>query len=1127
MRGRVFLSTVVSVFLLVQVGHAQTSGTISGFVQDESKAVLPGVDIQAAQEGTGLLRSVVSTETGAYTIPLLPPGRYTVTFSLPGFQTVTSKDITVNATERVTVNAMLHVAGSSTAVDVSAGAQLVQAESTSLGRVIDERLTVALPLPTKNYTQLLALSTGASAPVADTATLGRGSVNISSSGARLVANGFMLDGVDANNIHQNMAKENTVGSNGAPVPSTEVIQEFKVQTSQYDAQSGRNAGSSVNVMTRSGTNQIRGVLFYYLRNDLLNANNFFFNKTGTPRPVLRQNQWGATIGGPIKHDKTFFFLGYQGTRQINGASTGDSQRSLVLPSIPQVRNAATLGAAFGDLAGRNGGTKIAPDGSNINPVALALLNYKLADGSYLVPSPQRSGPGVNYSLSIPARFREEQITLNLDHDFSATQRLSFRVFGSNDPQSKPFAQSNNPSGFQIDQDFKNRNVVVTDVWTINPKLVNEGRVGWNTPFGAITLPNGPYLQDIGMTRVNAVTVPQIPSITVTGAFTLGYGGSSPQTIDPTTWTFQDTLSLTKGAHTMRVGGEFRKHQTNVWTAALRGSMTFQSFPDFLLGLPGGTGGTGVQFGNINSVSLISGIADFDWRAFDVGTFIQDDWKVSPRLTLNLGLRHDYMTFMWDKLGHTGNFDPRKFVQPATGGQTSSGFVMPENAPNPFGLPVVPKTLVDRTPNKNFAPRIGLAWRPMESRPLVLRSGYGIFYERISNQWILQAASTPNIRTNLSASGADAAYATFQKPFRDIPPIEGHPRLPVVYGPPFNADRALLSATPIDPEASTPYLQQYSLNLQYEVMHDLLLEAGYVGSKGTKLPITHLINQAELASPEHPVNGWTVNTAANAAERVPYLGFSPSGLTMNRTSSDSRYNSLQTSLTKRFSRGLQFLMSYTLSKSLDNNSGASGSTTSSVNGDQTKMWQHKALSDFDRTHRFVISYVYQIPAWGFGLNDTSLGRKFFSGWQISGVTLKQSGAPFSITDGSGALFYGVPSNANWVAGATVKTATLSGPTKDRLTRYFDTSAFTRAGNFFGDTGRNILRGPGQANVDVAIAKSTHVREAAEVEWRAEIFNALNTTNFSNPASAVESSSFGQITTTASNARLIQFGLRIIY
>jgi hypothetical protein len=270
-----------------------------------------------------------------------------VSFSLDGFQTRNYREITVNATERVTLNVTLNLAEVTTSVDVSAEAPLVQTETTALGRVIDERMIASLPLPTKNYTQLLALSPGAAASIADTAALGRGSINISSSGARVVANSFTLDGVDANNIHQNLASENTVGSNGAPVPSTEVIQEFKVQTSQYDAQSGRNGGASINVVTRSGTNQFRGAAYWNARRDAWNANTFFFNLTRTPRPVLRQNQGGATLGGPLRRDRTFFFLGYQGTRQVNGASLSTSQRSLILPQLSDVRTPQALGSIFG------------------------------------------------------------------------------------------------------------------------------------------------------------------------------------------------------------------------------------------------------------------------------------------------------------------------------------------------------------------------------------------------------------------------------------------------------------------------------------------------------------------------------------------------------------------------------------------------------------------------------------------------------------------------------------------------------------------------------------------------------------------------------------------------------------
>src|SRR5579884_3221110 len=255
--------------------QTQTTGSITGSIKDQTGAFLPGVEIKGEQEGTGQAHDTISNETGTYTLPLLPPGRYTVTFTLPGFRTIITRSIVVNATEKITLDGTMQVANLGTTVEVSSAAQLVQSETTTLGRVIDERMTTSLPLPTKNYTQLLALSAGASAPLADTAALGRGSMLISSNGGRQVSNTFLLDGVDANNIHSNAAEQNGVGSNGVPIPSTEALQEFKVQTGQYDAQYGRNAGASINVVTKSGTNNFHGALFEYLRNDIFNANNYF------------------------------------------------------------------------------------------------------------------------------------------------------------------------------------------------------------------------------------------------------------------------------------------------------------------------------------------------------------------------------------------------------------------------------------------------------------------------------------------------------------------------------------------------------------------------------------------------------------------------------------------------------------------------------------------------------------------------------------------------------------------------------------------------------------------------------------------------------------------------------------
>jgi hypothetical protein len=398
------------VFGLLAVGPApsQTTGTVTGTVTDISNAVVPGVKVVAAGKTTGERRETNTNQAGQYTFPFLPPGDYELQFSVSGFTTQT-RTATLAVTERIAVDAVLRPAGISEKVEVSASAAMLQTESTVLGRVVEGSAVMELPLSTRNFTQLLTLSPGTSSQLNNAAALGRGTQIISASGARTTSNAILIDGVDALNIHTNAAADNGVGSNGIMTPSPEAIQEFKVQTSLYDAQSGRSGGANVSVVTKSGTPEFHGSAFEFFRNEHLNANDFFFNSTGTPRAELRQNQFGATLGGPIRKEKTFFFLSYQGMRQRNGLS---GSFSLSLPQIPLDRSVASLAKAFGGQKGR-GSTVVATDGSNINPVALAILNYKLPDGSYLIPSPQTSGPGVNYTASVPASYTDDQGIANI------------------------------------------------------------------------------------------------------------------------------------------------------------------------------------------------------------------------------------------------------------------------------------------------------------------------------------------------------------------------------------------------------------------------------------------------------------------------------------------------------------------------------------------------------------------------------------------------------------------------------------------------------------------------------------------------------------------------------------------
>ncbi|SPF54084.1 TonB-dependent receptor plug [Candidatus Sulfopaludibacter sp. SbA4] len=1112
--------------LLAAGAAAQTTGTITGTVTDSSKAVMPGVRVLARGKTVDVQRESTTNGSGDYALPFLPPGDYEIEFSHDGFATVMEK-ATLHVTERIAVNATLQPSSVSERVEVSAAGDVLQTETAALGRAVDGRAINQLPLSSRNFTQLLSLSPGTSGALNDATALGRGTQIISSGGTRTTSNAVQIDGIDALNIHTNSASDNGVGSNGILVPSPEAIQEFKVQTSLYDAQSGRSGGANIALVTKSGTDQLHGSAFEFFRNTALNANSFFFNSTGTARPVLNQNQFGGTLGGPVKRDKTFFFLSYQGTRQVNGYS---GSTSLALPAIPLDRSAASLGKAFAGAKPQHGTVTIAADGSSINPVALALLNLKGADGSYVIPSPQIAGAGVNYTNSQAARFTEDQGIANIDHQVSEKNRLTFKLMIGTDPTYKPFGSANIP-GFGSTQDFKEEIYTLADTHIFSPALVNDARFGVSRTIGTVVPQDQIPISSIGMQRFNSSEYNDLPLITVTGAFALGYDTNGDQSVHPTAYTWRDTVSWVKGRHQIRGGFEARRYDDNYYSRnRYRGSLSIQSMADFLLGLAGtpvAQGGNGSTSSNINSADVASGIPDGADRITDLALFVEDDWKVSGRLTLNLGLRWEYLGWPVDAFGRRGNFDYHLYQPPPDGGSTSAGFVQSNTAAHPLpGLPQVSPTLIDHSPDKNFAPRVGFAYKL--SNKLALRGGYGIFYDQLSNQLgLLTSQSAPNyLRSSLS--GTSNAASTLQDPFPNLPLSTQFPVLPLLYAPPYTNDHPALGLNSVDPNLRTPYIQQWALNVQWEAAKDTLVEVGYVGTKGVALPDRRAIDQAVLASPSNPVNGITTNTAANAGLRVPYEGFSPEGLLAEETASDSRYNSLQASVARRFSHGLRFLVSYTFSKAMDDTSGGSTTIFSEVSGDEDHLWVNKSPSDFDRTHRLVVNAGYEIPRWGFGWNHTAFGKKFFGGWEISGVGIVQSGTPFSITDSSGAAFYGVTgSTASFAPGATLETAELSGSVESRLNEYFNPAAFVKAGNFFGNAGRNILRGPRQRNVDLALSKAIPMGDRLRAEFRGELFNAMNMVNFANPSGAITSSGFGVIKSITGNPRIMQFALKLMF
>jgi len=1116
--------------------HAQTKGGISGVVKDPTKSVLPGVKVEAVQDATGLVETVMTNGSGLYRLPFLTPGTYSLTFSHDGFEAVVvHATVAVSESASVDVSMPIGKVTEQVTIDVADSAQ-IQTTTSALGRVVDEKEVQELPLATRNFTQLMTLSSGASAPLNDATQTGRGTFDVFNNGARADSNSLTIDGIDADDIHTDNLAPNSLGTNGVTIPSPDAIQEFKVQTGLYDAEYGRNAGANTSLITRSGTDKYHSTVYEYVRNTDMDANAYFARQANEPRPELKQNQFGGVIGGPVpKLKDTFFFASYQGTRQVDGIS---SSETLTLPTglYNNSRTAAALGAAYAGMVGTASGSTlaVAANGSNISPVALALLQYQLPNGTYLIPSPQTTATSNNYTISIPSTFKEDGWILNLDRHFGSKDLFAAKGFIINDPQFNAFPNANIP-GFGQTQDFKSRGFNFSETHIFSDRLVNEARAGLIRTMANLSAQTVLPIQSIGMSRYNVSVFDNLPKLDVAGskgAFNMGYSADGNEGGNQNTFQYTDIVALTKGKHNLRIGAEARRYQDNFFDYNYTlGVMTVYSFVDFLLGRPAGpvaNGGNGSSTQGALSASAVSTTnALRNDRLTDYTAFVQDDYKVMNKLTLNLGLRWDRFGMGVDRGGRNGNFIPALYTPPPSGGSTSAGFVQSSNSPKLIpGIPTVNPTFLNHNQWKNFAPRIGIAYSL--NQKIVFHAGYGVFFDRLSNQISSRLAlAPPNYqKSSLTATGADTF--SLANPFATLPLPNLLPLPGVLYDPFTYPASTEIATDAVDPNMATPYLSQYMTNVQWQAKSDLLLEIGYVGSKGVKLPGQQLTNQAALASASGPVNGVTTNTTANVAERVPFLGMSATGLTYLLANEDSRYNSLQVSVTKSLRHGLQFLVSYTRSRSIDDASGGD-SVFNTTSGDQTNVHQATGPSDFDRPSRFVASGLYNIPYYTFGLGKNTLTKETLGGWQLGFVTVLQSGLPFTVTDSNGAAYYGSgTSRANYAVGASNATAKKSGPVTGRLTGYFNTAAFVTAGNYFGDVPRNSLRGPGAANWDMSLLKNFTLPEKLNFQFRAEYFNIFNHTNFSNPASAVSTAStFGVISAVNNNPRILQLAARLSF
>ena len=1134
---------------------AQTAstGAITGVVLDPSGAVIPGVLVELSQGGYEEVRSFKSDENGQFGFVLLAPGTYQLRASKTGFTRYTLPAVHVTVTETLRLEVQIQVLTRSERQEVFSSPLMIQPDTSTLGREANERTVSSLPLATRNFAQITVLSPGVVAGVYNAGELGIGGSALAQigksndgiyvHGARSYDNNWQLNGVSVSDVLGSGAT-----SGGIPTPNPDSVQEFKVQTGLFDASFGRATGAAVNVVTKEGGNDYHGNLFEFLRNDIFNANDFFLNEAGQSRQNLKQNQFGLTIGGPVIKDSAFFFGSYQGTRQVNGVAAGQARvacsASLSSPPLTDDRSAEALGLLFGGMQGQLGGVVIKPDGSNINPAALALLNFRLPDGRFLIPTPQQidtSKPFSNQGFSVftePCRFDEDQFLTNFDYDISPKSRLASRFFTADDNQIVTFPGnglnfSGNTPGFASPSDSSFVVFTLAHTYTLNSNGVNEARFGF-VRTSTTTRAQAPFRwSDVGVLEGEMSNANQLPSLNVLGS--LSMAPALPRRYEQNNIVMEDTLSLLRGPQVLKFGGSLTRLIDPLSFEGIGSYVQFLSWPDFLLGLSGADNGTGA-FSNVFASSDIFGLLDRNFKAWEFSAYVQDDYHIQRSLTLNLGLRYERPGQFGDGLGRNSSFDFGRADPGAAPTGSLDGYVVASNYPG------VPPAGVVRTDNtfgtyaegqQTIAPRVGFAWGvlPRSSR-LVVRGGYGIYHSRPPGQAFTESViAAPFALTRISTGLANAS-ATLQAPFaQPFPTAKSFP-LFVPYSP-----TTYSAVTALAPDFRPAMVQQIALNVQTELLRGWLLEIGYAGAQGTHLQRFRSLNQALNATSGTPIRGETANTLANTYLRVPILGMRPDALREMESAGSSWYNGLEISLTKRLSHGIQFLASYTYSKTLDTDgsdiNGTSGGNTLPL-GDQNSPMQRWGRASIDRPQRFVFSATWEFPNPSGGL-----GRVMLGGWDLATVATVQSGTALTIAYTNANNVFGISQDRANLAADCINSKLVSpGPIGSNLNHYFNKACFTPPpvigadgfGTAFGNSGTGILDGPGQANLDLALSKSVVVNwpnGKGQIDFRAEFFNALNHPQFSNPDTNFSSATFGVIGSTSVNPRVGQLALRFSF
>jgi Carboxypeptidase regulatory-like domain/TonB dependent receptor len=1134
---------------------AQTSstGALIGVVVDPSGKTLPGATVEIRGQDISVVRSDVCDTKGVFTFPLLPAGLYVVTAHEDGFVLPHTIVASVPVTESIRLAIRMTVEGGTQNVEVRSETSPLQIDTPALGRMVDGQTIQSLPLVTRNFTQITNLSPGVLSGVNNAGELGAGSGGLAQidpsndgtfvHGLRSYDNSYEFDGVPVTDI-----QASSIASGGVPIPNPDAIQEFKVQTGLYDASFGERAGANVSLVTKAGTKAFHGSVFEFLRNDALNANDFFFNRTDKPRPPLKQNQFGLTVGGPIRHDRVYYFGSYQGTRQTNGLASGQARlscsASIVLPPLTDDRSPQALGALFAGMAGAFGGTSVKSDGSNINPVALKLMQFKLSNGAFLIPSPQTittslplASQGLS-TLSVPCRFDGDQVLANLDASVSQNSRLSIHWMWSNGQMNVSFPGnglngtgniSGSPSN--IDNDFRVLSLSYTQF--IKGQWLNEIRFGYTQTLGSTSAQAPFQWSDLGVSAGMMNNENGLPSLAIPGSINLT--SAFPRTFDQHRFLVSDTLTFSNGHHLVEAGGSLSRIQDDLNIVGLGSLVEFLSWPDFLLGLDATQNGTGL-FSNIYASIDDYGLLDRRYRSWNGSLYAGDHYRPTSTLSIDAGLRYEKLGQFGDDLGRNSSFDvARANPNPSPAGSVD-GYIVAKNYQGmlPPGVIRAANDAANSGDGQNsLAPRVGLAWQPSgQGGNFVLRAGYGVFLSQPTGQAFFTSvfgAPFSLARLNVGSSNATATLAhPFPEPF---PSPDFFPYFPA-YSPASN-----VTISTVSPGFRPSIVQQFGLNWQAEFARDWVLEAGYVGTRGTHLLRNRSLNQALSASVESPIRGATTNTVDNIDLRVPVQGVPPDALQLTESAGTSWYNGLEASLSKRLSKGLQGLCSYTFSKILDsdgsNINGISAGNTLTL-GDQNSPRQRWGRASFNRTHRLVISAVYAFPS-----PQQHLARILLSDWLASGVFVWQTGAALTIAYTNSTNIFGISEDRAQLTPGCNKSNLLSHSTIERrLDAYFNSACLTTPpivgadgiGTAFGNSSTGIVDGPGQSNLDLAIMRTASLHwpnESTQLQFRAEFFNVLNHPQFSNPNTTYGSSAFGIISSSSVNPRVGQLAVKVIF